>query len=296
MQEAIVTAGGAGAAAYLGKVLIDHVALALGGYYRPKQIIKVAEAEAKAALIKATNDAEIENIEHRAMFRHESEQVMHQAHMEAIANKAQLLLQDKADPAGIDPDWTRSFFDKARLVGDTDMQNIWARILAGEANNPGAFSRRTLSIVSDLTKTDAEIFVKVCSLSVQFHDCPRPIFPEAATAPANKICSFEEREHLASLGLINHSWTASFMELDKIQDVKVDYFGRIIVARRKKGGALGYKIPFGIVAFTAFGIELARICNAKPIPNHFEEILQFWHAYDAREFTPKKRNRRSAAI
>jgi Protein of unknown function (DUF2806) len=37
------------------------------------------------------------------------------------------------------------------------MQNLWSRVLAGEANNPGRYSKRTVNLMSSLDKVDAEL-------------------------------------------------------------------------------------------------------------------------------------------
>ena len=39
----------------------------------------------------------------------------------------------------IEDDWIIKFFDKNRLVTDEDVQDLWASILAGEANSAGSY-------------------------------------------------------------------------------------------------------------------------------------------------------------
>ena len=34
----------------------------------------------------------------------------------------------------MEEDWIANFFDKCRIVSDSEMQSLWARVLAGEAN------------------------------------------------------------------------------------------------------------------------------------------------------------------
>lgn len=42
------------------------------------------------------------------------------------------------------------------------MQSLWSRVLAGEANQPGAFAKRTVNLLADLDKEDAILFVQLC--------------------------------------------------------------------------------------------------------------------------------------
>jgi hypothetical protein len=45
------------------------------------------------------------------------------------------------------------------------MQEIWAQILANEISKPGQISLRTLEVIANITKTEAEKFEIACSLS-----------------------------------------------------------------------------------------------------------------------------------
>ena len=63
----------------------------------------------------------------------------------------------------MEDDWIASLFDKSRVVSDSEMQVLWARILAGEANVPGSYSMKTINILSSIDKTDAKAFAKLCA-------------------------------------------------------------------------------------------------------------------------------------
>ena len=42
------------------------------------------------------------------------------------------------------------------------MQELWARLLAGEASGPGTFSKHTVNLLADLDPIDARMFSQVC--------------------------------------------------------------------------------------------------------------------------------------
>ena len=46
-----------------------------------------------------------------------------------------------------------------------EMQSLWARVLATEANAPGALSKRAVNVLSDFDKSDAELFTRLCGFS-----------------------------------------------------------------------------------------------------------------------------------
>lgn len=64
-----------------------------------------------------------------------------------------------------DFDWFVRFFEAAGSVSDDTMQNLWAKILAGEIAQPSSFSLKTIDVMRNLSKKDAELFIKICSHS-----------------------------------------------------------------------------------------------------------------------------------
>ena len=50
------------------------------------------------------------------------------------------------------------------------MQELWASLLAGEANQPGSVSERTVDFVAAMDKIDAETFARLCRFSANSLD------------------------------------------------------------------------------------------------------------------------------
>ena len=139
-------------------VLIERVSDAVGGIAKPWQIQRVAKAEAEANLIVTQSGIEITELQMRAVNRWIQEETKDQFNIESITHQAIPHLNDDSEPDKIEDDFLRNFFDKCRIVSNEQMQDIWARILAGEANNPGSISRKTINILGDMDKADAELF------------------------------------------------------------------------------------------------------------------------------------------
>ncbi len=142
--------------------LIRKVSKAVGGVFAPYQIKRIAKAEAEAAIIKAQTEIQITDLHRRAMHRFIEEEAERQKNIEDITAKALPQLAEGARPDAMEDDWVTNFFDKSRIVSDTQMQDLWSRVLAGEANAPGTYSKRTVNFLSDLDKIDAELFSKLC--------------------------------------------------------------------------------------------------------------------------------------
>ena len=206
-------------------VLIEKISDAVGGIFKPYQIIRVAKAEAEADRIHADSQIQVTDIHRRAMRRFLEEEAHKQINIESITKGALPLLEEKSEPQRIDDDWITNFFDKCRIVSDSGMQQLWSRILAGEANNPGGFSRRTVNLVSDLEKGDAELFANLCCFGWTFRGfCPL-VFDINSEIYTNRGIYFNSLSHLESLGLIQFDNLSGYMFVKLPKIMRISYFG-----------------------------------------------------------------------
>ena len=151
-------------------VLIEKVSEAVGGLAAPWQIRRVAQAEADAEAIKALTRVRTD-LTLRALDRFIKEEAKKQQNMESITKLALHHLEPDSAPEKMEDDWIVDFFDKCRLISDAEMQHLWAKVLAGEANVPGRYSKRTVNCLSSLDKTDAQLFSNLCSFGWLIGDC-----------------------------------------------------------------------------------------------------------------------------
>ena len=196
-------------------MLIEKVSNALGRHFDPRQTVRMAEAEAKANRIRAISEAETEievaGLRHRAAERFIYEEMKMQSNMEDITQKAIPRLTDNAEPEKIEDDWITNFYDKNRIVSDDQMQDLWAKILAGEANNPGSFSRKTVNMVADLEKRDAELFTNLCRFVWVINGNIRPLVFDVHSPIYNQFgINFDSIGQLETLGFVHHSGVANF--------------------------------------------------------------------------------------
>ena len=153
----------------------------------PWQIKRVAEAKieaahsaAEVAHIEAHSEIEVADLRQRAAQRRIEEDTRHQKNMEGITAKAIPHLNEEAKPDAMEDDWVANFFDKCRTVSDSDMQSLWARVLASEANAPSTYSKRTVNFIAELDKSEAELFTKLCGFGWQIDDFIPLVFDEKA--------------------------------------------------------------------------------------------------------------------
>ena len=70
----------------------------------------------------------------------------------------------------ISEDWFNIFEKEASQKSSEDMQHRFAKVLAGEIEKPGSHSMKAVKVLGDMDQSTAELFQKVCSMSVVFED------------------------------------------------------------------------------------------------------------------------------
>lgn len=257
--------------------LIKKVSSAIGGVFEPWQIKRVAKAETEANLIKAKSEIEITDLHRRAMHRFVEEEAKRQENMEEITKKALPQLNDKSDPNMIDDDWITNFFDKSRIISDTEMQDLWANVLAGESNTPGTYSKRTVNFLGDLDKRDAELFVALCSFGWIFGVFTPLIFDEKATIYNDKGINFSTLSHLDSIGLIHFNHLSGFERQSLPKRFTVSYYGKPLPLTMKN--EKDNNVSIGKILLTQVGRELASVCQAQGVDGFVEYVKEQWKKY-----------------
>lgn len=255
-------------------VLIEKISDAVGGIAKPWQIKRIARAEADAALIEANARVQVSEIEQRALVRMVREEGRRQENIEGITAQAIPRLNEEAKPENIEQDWLTHFFDRCRLISDQQMQSVWSSILAGEANAPGSFSKRTIDLIASLDKRDAELFSKICSYVWIIGDSSPIIYDTQHAIYEGGGIDFESVSHLDSLGLITFNSIGGYQRLGLPKLFAVLYGGQTVLIEMPQEQENSMQL--GSVLFTRAGHELARIVVATPIPEFKDYVLKKW--------------------
>lgn len=258
--------------------LINKISNAWGRHFDPRQRIRLAEAEAQADRIlrvsAAETDIEVDELRQRAATRFANEEMTKQVNMEDIIEKALPGLDDNADPEAMENDWILNFFDKCRMVSDDEMQQIWARILAGEANNPSSFSRRTVNLVADLDKRDAELFRKLCGYAWMIGSIEPLVFDVRQDIYNQHGINFDSLGHLETLGLVHFNGVSGFRRINFPKKATIFYYGQPVELTFPNDSS--NELKTGTTLLTQAGQELAPICGSRPVGGFFDYVYDRW--------------------
>lgn len=184
-----------------------------------------------------------------------------------IADKEikQTKYQLKKDPQlheEFDFDWFVRFFDSAGNIRNEEMQELWAKILAGEVRKPGSFSLRTLEKLRNMTQKEAELFRRIAEFILKETDgtlflfCDTDFFEEDFNERYgicnSDILALEECGLLSALRMDNHM---SFSE-----DIGGFLNDNIVLLFEKVQGNEKY-FKYKSYALTQTAIELLKIAK-----------------------------------
>ena len=106
-------------------------------------------------------------IEERAIRRERLYLLRKQNNLESIIQKSIAYCSSSSPSTKADQDWFSQFTLLAEDISNNTMQDLWAKILAGEISQPGTFSLKSLAIFKSMSITDAKLLAKVCNLTVK---------------------------------------------------------------------------------------------------------------------------------
>jgi hypothetical protein len=256
--------------------LIEKISDAIGGIFKPSQIRRVARAEADADMIHAATQIEITELQRRALHRFILEEARKQDNIESITSKALPEVSAEATPESVEDDWIVNFFDKCRLISDEQMQTLWARVLSGEANSPGQFSKRTVDLLASLDKADADAFTKLCSFAFFIGDVVPLIYDVEAEIYKDHGINFTVLTHLDSIGLLRFDALAGFVRRGFAQKGFTHYYGQRVWIEFQQPA--NNTLDLGHVLLTKTGQQLAPICGSAARDGFVEYVREKWRA------------------
>lgn len=285
--------------------LIETVSVGIGKVYEPRYIKRMAKAKAEEMrLISSTiNDqirlpmkyedghvsidaADANELARRAQNRFLFQEMQKQQNIDAVVAHAYRGLEnvDQAADKPVNTDWILRFFDSVATIGDSDMQVLWGKILAGEVRQPGSFSLRTLETVKNISRQEAECFERLAPFVLSLQDA-RFVWKEEALLKKYDI-TFEMLMLLSDCGLIDISGTVYryhwIARERKTQLFDLGNFVLMAVGREKR------KISSRVHPLTRAGCELSGTVNCQTNITYFTAVADdLWKTHHEALFSMK---------
>lgn len=259
--------------------LMDLVGGAIGTAYAPHHKRKMADATAyeidtigKAMRSAADmpvmytkdgvviNSEDFQRLMQRASNRFILQETIKQHNIESVVDNAYEILEteNKCSAEPVEQGWINRFFNSVSDVSDEDLQELWGKVLAGEIKQPKSYSLRTLEILKNLSKAEAESFKRLALLIVKIGD---EEFVPSNVELLNKYgVSYSDILSLDECGLINSDGMVSLNPKVSIDmQVGIYNYSNILLLKGKNVGL--NEISFGVFTLTNAGREIYSILN-----------------------------------
>jgi len=179
----------------------------------------------------------------------------------------------------IDEDWLNLFESEAANISNEHAQKLFAKILAGEINQPSSFSKKTLRLLSQLDQGIAEIFTRACSMTISLRINGK--IQDARVVGMGLIGSnslrayglgFDQCIALQEFGLVitdlNSYLDYQFMQIvDHAIGAGMWHQNNHWGLSKPSGSTRNEMMIFGL-KFTSFGNELLEIVDIHPVPEY----------------------------
>jgi hypothetical protein len=260
--------------------LVDVISKGVGKLYEPRAIRKEAEAKAyeleiiekaKSKALQNHKDIEqdiIDRIEERILHR----ELKKQKNLDQINFIAadQLKNEKEVSEESVNEDWANRFFEYAEDISNEEMQNLWGKILAGEVKRPNSYSLRTLELLKNITKIEAEVFLKFARISITSQNTAFVVNDGSEYLKNEHGISYGDRLLMEEVGLMTANDLTFKLRQAASNSRTVFVMGDTVVVVDREANVPLQSIP--ILAFTKSGMELLGLTQHSPKQEYLDKL------------------------
>jgi uncharacterized repeat protein (TIGR03899 family) len=216
------------------------------------------------------------SLEERTQDRLLFQETKKQLNIESVTSFAaeELRNEQPVTDESLDEDWITRFFKIAEEVSNGEMQALLGKILAGEIKQPKTYSLRTLELVRNLSKNEAETFSKVGNFALL---CENIHF--LFKTNDDKLLSrtydimYGDIALLIEIGLIQPGDFVNSQILQQPNESEEIFIsGNIVIVAKIKANTQTISMP--VYVFTNAGNELLKLINPNPPFDYLKAVAE----------------------
>nr|WP_274620621.1 TIGR03899 family protein [Colwellia maritima] len=234
-------------------------------------------------------------LEDRSNKRKRLTKLRKQENIEAIMDKTFSFFEHKDIDKRPDIDWLNRYIVLAENVSNKTMQDLWAKILAGELSRPGLYSLKALKVFRDMSITDAKLLAKACSLAVKDHS-KKNIRIISGSYQQPGLFNFLNKDRQQYVNLSHFG--LNYADILALADNNLIFQQESESSAMTKGETLTFyynnvplklssknnNIALQFYKFTPIGTELANLITEKPNDEFFATLKQqLTHHFDLKD-------------
>lgn len=214
-------------------------------------------------------------LEDRGRKRERKDLLRKQQNLEAIIQRAVEYCSDQQVAERTDQDWFTRFIDLCENISNKTMQDLWAKILAGEISSPGSFSLKSLKAFRTMSIFEAKLLAKACAVSMKDNSRKNiRIISGGYQTPGLFNFFSKNRDHKINLNQFGLSYAELLTLADNhlifIQETETNLFDKGEALHFNFNGsniqlsAVKNNVVLSFYKFTPIGAELAQLISDNP--------------------------------
>jgi len=219
----------------------------------------------------------------RAQRRIQMQHERQQHNLERIIMLAAEYCPDQVSSQDVDPDWFQQFCNLIIDISNGNMQQLWAKILAGEIASPGRFSLKTLHMLQKMSFKEAQALQCAANVTcrirqdgsarIYFGYTRRPTLWRFLTGKSRAILN------IAQFGL-TYPMILSLVEIGLIHSTEIES-GELICGQsidwqfpqhNIKGVVLANNACLQYYKYTASGAEILPMLSSQPNQHYIDAL------------------------
>lgn len=237
-------------------------------------------------------------IEDRSTKRERLANLRKQKNIETIMEKTFAFCASKPIDKRTDLDWFNRYITLAENVSNKTMQDLWAKILAGELFRSGSYSLKALKVFRDMSVVDAKLLAKACSLAIK-DQSKKNIRIVSGIYQQPGLLNFFNKDRQKYINLSHFG--LNYADILSLADNNLLYQQESESSMMASGDTLNFNyngLPLKLTSkkpnvalqfykFTPIGSELAHLISDKPNDEFFTMLKQqLSHHFDMNVTTP----------
>ena len=244
-------------------------------------------AQRSGAPISVDTSFKAPTLAQRAERRERMHKERQQSNLEKIMALALDYCPEYVAEMDVDPDWFQQYCDLVLNISNQTMQQLWAKILAGEIGQPGSFSLKTLFLLQRMSFKEALALQKAASLTcrvrlqdsghIYFGYVRKPSIWQILTGRSKAVLNlsqfgltFPQILSLIDLNLL-HQIEIESGELIPEQSLQLQYHQHQLSCKAKHSG-----VVLQYYKFTPVGVELLPLLNSQANPAYLQAMKQLF--------------------
>ncbi len=191
--------------------------------------------------------------------------------IDTATKSAKYIDQEKPNDIKMDNDFFWNTVEHAKTISNEEMQELVAKIIAGEYNQPGTYSMSTLQTLKMLGREELELFEMMCSLCINTDQIPKQIFgfPDNIKHLLNSLrIDFGTLQTLQSLGLFLPNDMTRNIDNPEKKNFKINYLDKRILYKPTHESNFKIALP-AFYSLSNTGKQILKNLNPKFNEDYF---------------------------